>query len=174
MNEDARLTHPWAVWIKVGFLTRQPGSCGKVLRNVVIPWVCILKRLFWAIAVSQLHGDTCQKRYWDTLPRHRHIICRAENGVDEHVAASSETVGGWIVRGHVNDGVDIRLIEGIQQMTLRKTRGYKTYKWNTREIPENDHETPSTGYDQQIYWLKKEGQTSRGTYPKFGGYILLL
>jgi hypothetical protein len=60
------------------------------------------------------------ERCWDTLPRDKHIICRAENGVDEHIAASSETVGGWIVRGHVNDRVDIRLFEGIQQMTIGK------------------------------------------------------
>ena len=47
---------PCSVWMKVGFLMMLHGSWGKVLRKVVMPCICILKRLFWDMDVSKLLG----------------------------------------------------------------------------------------------------------------------
>lgn len=66
----------------------------------MIPWVCILNRLFWDIDVSQLSDQnvstrTCERDMGGE--RHRHVVSSEDGSEEEDVCQGGESVFGRVM-----------------------------------------------------------------------------
>ena len=70
-----------------------------------------------------------------------HVVCSQESSEHDKVGRSRELIFGWVVGGHVYDGVDI----GLEQKTsesIKMKDNRPTYERNTCEVPEDNQEAP--------------------------------
>ena len=96
------------------------GSWGNDLRNVVMPWVCILNRLFWDIDVSmllrKLSGLLRAARRLKIL----HIVRGQQGRVKGDVCQSRKLVLRGVMRGHIHHRVDVRLYRQLGQVGMSR------------------------------------------------------
>jgi len=82
----------------------------------VIPCICILKRDFWDIEVSKLHGY--QYSQFRMKVENLHIVSSQKESIEGDVGRGAETICRRIMRGHVNDGVAIGLVVAVSTIEI--------------------------------------------------------
>lgn len=81
---------------------------------MVIPCICILKRDFWDIEVSKLHGYLYQHAgAFRIKVEDAHVVGSQKERIKGDVTRGAETIYRGIVRGHVDDRVAVGLTFAI-------------------------------------------------------------